>query len=336
MKKAVIAAVCLLALCASIILLPACTQKEPVKIVYLGDSIAEALAGSSPISEKENYGYYAILGRCNGFVYHNRSVSGHKSWQLLNIVRKEDYGANMTRTHIKDADIIHISILGNDILMSGFPEMLIQAAEDKFDKLETILPKSRENIAAIVDELKALNPDATIIFQTLYNPADQNSVLINNYPYVDEQLAAFGYGKSDYHQLTAKVIERLNNVLWDYLEEHPGAFHVADYYSAFEEVYKADRARGNRLMYPDWVHPSNEGHALAAITTQKLLEDLGYADKNFLAKYKEIRIDQLERLYADSVDVKTIKKSIKKAKSYDEVSRLYFDSTLGIIPVYGK
>ena len=32
-------------------------------IVYIGDSIAEALIGPSPLGERDNYGYYALVGK---------------------------------------------------------------------------------------------------------------------------------------------------------------------------------------------------------------------------------------------------------------------------------
>lgn len=61
--------------------LAACNNQAEDKytIVYLGDSIAEALIGPSPLSERDNYGYYAIVGKTNGFNYYNHSVSGHKT-----------------------------------------------------------------------------------------------------------------------------------------------------------------------------------------------------------------------------------------------------------------
>lgn len=333
MKKAVFVVLCLVMICVFSLSLAACNNKEPLKIVYLGDSIAEALLGPTPISERENYGYYAILGKCNGYVYHNRSVSGHKSDNMLEVIHKEDYGANMTNTHIRDADIIHISILGNDILLSGFRQMLIEAAEDKYDKVETILPTSRANIAAIVGRLKELNPDATIIFQTVYNPADPDSVLLQANAQANAELAAMGYTPEDYRGFAEKVMTRLNNVLWEYLEEHPGAFHIADVYKSFDEIYNADRVRGNRLIFPDGVHPSSEGHAQAAIVTQDLLVSLGLAEhKTFLKNYKQLRLDQLDRLYPQMANVKGVKKNIKKAKTADEVNRLYFDAILGELP----
>ena len=52
-------------------------------MVWIGDSIAEGIVGPSPLSERENYAYYAMLGKGNDFTYVNKSVSGWKSGQLL-------------------------------------------------------------------------------------------------------------------------------------------------------------------------------------------------------------------------------------------------------------
>lgn len=334
MKKAVCLALCFIIACASLGVSAGCSAKKPLKIVFLGDSIAEGLAGSSPLSERESYAYYAIIGRCNGYEYYNRSVSGHKTGQLLEIIRKSDYDAHMTNSHIVSADILHISILGNDVLQSGFGPMLVEAADDRYDKIDSILVDSRQNIAAIVQRLRDLNPDAVMIFQTVYNPGDADSVIID--AATRTALANKNIDASGYREVTSKVLNRLNSVLFDYLEEHPGAFYIADANKAFDEVYKADRARGNRLIYNDWVHPSNEGHAVAAITTQNLLESLGLAapSKKFLNNYKQIRTEQLDRMFSQTLDCKGLSQSIKKAKTYDEVSQIYFDAIYGIQPKY--
>ena len=78
-------------------------------IVYLGDSIAEALIGPSPLSERDNYGYYAIVGKTNGFKYYNHSVSGHKTstgivsgdglWEMIN---KDDQNTKHFKNVTKD------------------------------------------------------------------------------------------------------------------------------------------------------------------------------------------------------------------------------------------
>lgn len=333
MKRKLSILLCAVVLCVTAVFAAGCDKTEPLSIVYLGDSIAEAVLGPSPLADRESYGYYALLGRCNEFNYYNRSVSGHKSAQLLQLINTPDSGASMTQTHIKDADIIHISILGNDILQDDVATMLIEAADDNYDTVDAILNKSRVTFAAIVNALKALNPDAKIIFQTIYNPADNNSSMIK--PEAAEYLLANGYTPDDYRAVADKLMKRLNQVIWDYYNENPDSIYVADAYTAFDNIYKQSRERGNRLIFTDWVHPSNEGHALAALVTQNLFEELGVANKNFLKNYKKLRTEQVERLYGDTdVNVSKVKRAIRKADSYQAVSDAYFDAVLGVVPKY--
>ena len=89
------------------------TAEEQKIILFLGDSIGEALAGPTPLTEREAYGYYGIIGNINGFDYYNRAVTGYTSADLMEFVEREDDGINMVQSLIKKADIIHISNLGN-------------------------------------------------------------------------------------------------------------------------------------------------------------------------------------------------------------------------------
>ncbi|MDE7373189.1 MAG: hypothetical protein K2N18_03920, partial [Clostridia bacterium] len=195
-------------------------------IVYLGDSIAEALIGPSPLSERDNYGYYAIVGKTNGFKYYNHSVSGHKTstgivsgdglWEMIN---KDDQNAVLMRTHIKQADMIHVSVLGNNVLQYNIGLMLLEVADNEFeskylaykrdhnekditlinaleegstekplyrdslyeggDRVKFDFPPTSKDIARIVDKLKELNPNATLVFQKVYNPFFEGSKHLN-------------------------------------------------------------------------------------------------------------------------------------------------------------
>lgn len=119
----------------------ACDEKadDSPTIVFLGDSIAEALIGPSPVSERDNYGYYALIGRVNGFNYFNHSMSGHltsgnmadkvNGEGLLQIISRESETATLIQTHIKQADIIHISVLGNNALQFDLGAMLMEMAD---------------------------------------------------------------------------------------------------------------------------------------------------------------------------------------------------------------
>lgn len=121
-----------------------------LNIVFLGDSIAEALIGASPVSERDNYGYYALVGRTNGYNYYNHSMSGHltsgnmanKAGEgLLEVISRETEKATLIRTHIAEADVIHISVLGNNILQYSLGSLMLEMA----DRLANIAPGSPES-----------------------------------------------------------------------------------------------------------------------------------------------------------------------------------------------
>jgi lysophospholipase L1-like esterase len=311
-------------------------DEEPLLIVYLGDSIAEGIAGPSPLSKREDYGYYAMIGRCNEFEYRNRSVSGHQSAQLLEIINREDDGARITHTLIKDADIIHISILGNDVLQTNFGPKLIAAAQTPadFTEFDAIMDQSRINFANIVETIRTLNPDVTLIIETLYNPADNDSLLVNEESRAT--LTTMGYTPDDYRGLADSLIQRLNAVILDYHVAHPDAYYVADVYTAFKNIYDADRERGCDLIFPDWIHPSNEGHAIIFEVNQALLTELGFANdaETVLNNYKSIRAGQIETMFSGSLDVAAVKTQINGATTLGEVTEVYFNAIAGKTPVY--
>ena len=123
MKKKVIAALLVIALLACCVAaLAACNKNEgerKTEIVYLGDSIAEDILGASPLGLRHEYAYANVIGRRNDLTYYNHSVSGHLTKDLRAILENEDLDYDRARgllLHVSEADIIHISILGNDVL----------------------------------------------------------------------------------------------------------------------------------------------------------------------------------------------------------------------------
>lgn len=198
-----------------------------------------------------------------------------------------------------------------------------------------------ENLVNIVKRLKELNPDATIVFQSVYNPImDVDTPLIKQ-PTRDA-LAAGGFEITleSLHEMGALLIGRLNSALDSanaLLEEegYENPFYVVSGPDALNAVYNADKERAERLIYPDGIHPSNEGHAVLAAATQELLVELGLADADdSLAAYKELRKNNLTDYFAASVDVAAVSSDIDAAGSFDAVSEIYFDAIAGKSPVY--
>lgn len=400
-----------------------------LNIVFLGDSIAEALIGSSPVSERDNYGYYAIVGRTNGYNYYNHSMSGHltsgnmadKSGEgLLEVISRPTEKATLIRTHIVEADVIHISVLGNNVLQYSLGSLMLEMADklagieagsenswyqscfdretdeetkrqlkdyyqDKtslFDYLhdggtlenvrpsiwsgdgETIsfgdrfdgenpytvdpkfnFPPTYQNIVDIVAKLRELNPTAKIIFQKVYNPVYEGTPLITKWEY--QALAEKGYDTiAKVRELAGHLLDYLNGMLDEYNEKHPDStVYTLDICKAFDDITKTDvkdgvvdlsaTSLGRSLIYQDFTHPSNFGHAVIAEETQKLLKRLGIASSDALAKYKAIKCDQLDRIYSgvQGFDLQAAKDAVNGADTYYATTRAYFDKTDGYVPV---
>ena len=369
MKKKVIAALLVIALLACCVAaLAACNKNEgerKTEIVYLGDSIAEDILGASPLGLRHEYAYANVIGRRNDLTYYNHSVSGHLTKDLRTILENEDLDYDRARgllLHVSEADIIHISILGNDVLqdrMDGAFEtepvtmhnIILEAAEDEYTSIDRVLngdtvggvttAGSVENIKAIVDALRRLNPDALIIFQSVYNPImDVDTPLIKQGTRDALEAAGFEITLDSLHRLGDLLIERLNSALDAVLamDGYADAFVIADGHAAFNAVYAADPSRAKDLIYPDGIHPSNEGHAVLADLTQGILEERGLADKDSaLQAYKTMRKDLLTDYFAGtSVDTAAASAAIDGAADCAAVTEAFFDATRGVTPDYSE
>lgn len=312
-------------------------DNSDIKIVVLGDSIAEGIIGPTPAIERDYYSYLGVVGQINGFTYRNRSVSGHTTKQMLEYISKEaDDTAYAPITHIKEADVIVVSILGNDLLQRDFDKFSFNAIENDFTEVDNVLERSYANVEKIVKRLRELNPDCALLFQTVYNPMHPGSTLMSESSKQKIRDKYEGWIESDFYTMAGLLINRLNNVLYRCHAAHPDDFEIIDVNGKFDALHRADENRLDRLIYPDFIHPSNEGHAVIASVIQQRLEELGIADHDYALKnYKELRKEQLDRLYKDTaVDRKKTKKAIDKATTMDAVTQVYFDAVDGVTPNY--
>lgn len=345
MKKKIIASVLcvvLLACCAAA--LAACNNDggtaEKTEIVYLGDSIAEGILGASPLGLRHEYAYANVLGRRNDFEYYNHSVSGHLTKDLLALLNNDlGYdGARGLILHVQEADIIHVSILGNDLLQDmSMNDVVLEAAQGLYTIIDGIAETAYENITGIVARIRELNPDATLIFQNVYNPLSEKSTLVDAETRATLAAEHDTYPE-DFRQLGAGILDRLNGVLDRYLAEHPGAFIVADAQAEFDRIFAEDYERGKDLIYPDYIHPSNEGHAVLADLTQGILEEQGLANASAaLAEYKTMRKNVLDN-YFDGIaaDIDGVKAAIDAAADCSAVTEAFFDATRGLTPDYSE
>ena len=397
-------------------------------IVYLGDSIAEALIGPSPVSERDNYGYYALVGRVNNMNYYNHSVSGHLTSGsmgdkdngdgLLQIISRDDETATLVKTHIIEADVIHISVLGNNMLQFSLGSLMMEMADidqnktgadrwyqacfagdenetalrEKYDDDKSLFdylhdggseevirpsmwygpdsdavqygyrydgtnvytkedptfnfPSTYQNIVDIVARLRQLNPTAKIVFQKVYNPMYEGSTLLNIAEY--GALADRGYDTIEkVRALAQKLLDKLNGLIDEYNEKNPDMkVDVLDINEVFNEYTNMDvdadgvvdlsqNSVGRSLIFADWTHPSNIGHAIIAGATQKMLESWGMADVNAIANYKAIKCNQIARMFEpiQGFDAQGAYNAINGANTFDDVTVAYFAAINGYTPI---
>jgi len=304
-------------------------------IVTLGDSISEGLLGASPLSERDSYAFYAVVGRRNNYRYVESSVSGDTAQGMYRRLTNDTTVSAERRYWVSEADIIHISILGNDLLNGDIGRTACQALQGDYSRMNSLLENAKNYLVLTLEKIRELNPDALILISTLYNPLDYETNLL--FESQKQEILALGGGDPTvFRTVGADLLTRLNNVIYQCQVENPGYFEILDVYSEFDRIYQANRTDGISLFYGDWLHPSNEGHAVMADLLQKRLEDLGLADKDdAVARYKRLRVDQLVRLYTDTgLDLKSVIVNIKKAKDCNEVSDAYFKGVRGIVPIY--
>ena len=348
-------------------------SSDKTEIVYLGDSIAEGILGASPLPLRHEYAYANVIGRRNDFTYYNHSVSGHLTDDMLALISNEEGydGARGLISHIKTADVLHISILGNDVLqdrdevkLEGNPygkyvsmhQVVCDAMiRNNYDGLNIALygdaagegrGGSYGYVIQIIDRLIELNPDAVIIFQKIYNPiASVDTPLVKADTRDTLKAAGVKDDLPSLHELGNNLIGRMNALLQKAVDEFNAAGTAEDKWTlttvdglaAFNKIYDekgADAAWD--LIYPDGIHPSDEGHAVLADLTQAKLEELGLVNSaEALLRYKMMRVNFLFDEFEGKLDNKwEAVAKVMSATSCAEVTDIFFRATEGVTPDY--
>ena len=348
-------------------------SSDKTEIVYLGDSIAEGILGASPLSLRHEYAYANVIGRRNDFTYYNHSVSGHLTDDMLALISNEEGydGARGLISHIKTADVLHISILGNDVLqdredvkLEGNPygkyvsmhQVVCDAMiGNNYDGLNIALygdaagagrGGSYGYVIQIIDRLIELNPDAVIIFQKIYNPiANVDTPLVKANTRATLAAAGVEVTLDSLHELGNNLIGRMNALLQKAVDEFNAAKTAEDKWTlttvdglaAFNKIYdEKGAAAAWKLIYPDGIHPSDEGHAVLADLTQAKLEELGLVNSaEALLRYKMMRVNFLFDEFEGKLDNKwEVVAKVMSATSCAEVTDIFFRATEGVTPDY--
>ena len=253
------------AVCIATVLPEATASAAEKKMLVLGDSISAGYGLANG-----ELGYYDYVAEYGGYSMTNLAVSGDTTVDLLEVIAKDN-----TQKAVKDADLICISIGGNDLLQAvqGFikenklqkdGESLTDMAKRLQNKgslvvdLNTYLRESSTtwiaNIQQIETELRALNSDTEIVFQTLYNPIDTNTTTYQGEDYSKYYEILNTYAKGAVKTFLNDSISSLKTV------------KCADVFSAFDGtgwVYVRSAQKD--------IHPTPVGHALIAATILDVL-----------------------------------------------------------------
>jgi lysophospholipase L1-like esterase len=177
----------------------------------------------------------------------NRAVGGWRTDHVINQLKTD----TVTQEAIRAADVVQITIGGNDLQQAG----LVGPAIEALLRGDTsIWEQHCENIAGrfteIVDIVHELNPNAPLFVFNSYTPDYKR--FGNSMISVD---GAYTTGNNLYEIAQNYAIPYFNSTYIKYLEQNPGAFTLVDIFDAFPENVSSYYGSGF-----DMIHPSASGH----------------------------------------------------------------------------
>lgn len=193
--------------------------------LVLGDSVALG-KGSA---KEEGYSYWvAEYLKDNGIDVHldNRAVSGQTSDQLLRSLGDRDLLSQIERS-----DLISITIGGNDLLKAVLHH---ENPLDALKKFRHIQDRYRDNLHAILEQIRLHNPRAPILITSLYNPVEP---------------------EEPYFPIVQKLLKQWNAGMKEVVRTYPDA-----------SVVDVDRRLppNDRNWLADEIHPNDWGYQLMA------------------------------------------------------------------------
>ncbi|MFR0880259.1 MAG: SGNH/GDSL hydrolase family protein [Oscillospiraceae bacterium] len=233
---------------------------SPENITILGDSISTGYG----LDENElSYGDY--LRNYFNAELDNFAVNGRQTSELISQLEED----SITVSSVANADIVCVSIGGNDVLhifedavyelggitqspQSGSfqlsPEFIQQFLMKYSSGFGPAAAQAAQNLETISGKIAEINPEAEIVFQTIYNPFESDDETINN---ILKPLKTY----------TSLYLGTINNAV---REQNVS---VADIAKKFSE---------NAWLYTNIgefdIHPNNVGHMLIAEEIVQMLK----------------------------------------------------------------
>lgn len=254
--KKLLAVIIAVIVCMSALGIAASAEPDTTRYLVIGDSIAEGFGIKNP--DEASYG--KIVADTNGYEYVNNAIMGRNSEGLYyRLTQDADFMYD-----VECADIISISIGGNDFLLDHAPRLIVQGVifndYSKFDKIGETFYNNFSNCMA---QIRVLNPDAVVLVQTIYTAWNSD------------------FAKKPFEQAT----KRINNAIIRFCEENPENNYVVDTRDAF--------SGRPELISSDTIHPSAQGNIVLARLVLAKLNEIGLSENT----EPVINVDGIDRDY---------------------------------------
>ncbi|MBQ4245057.1 MAG: hypothetical protein II702_09100 [Clostridia bacterium] len=237
-KKITAAALCLVMLF-TVLCVGSSAQDEKLFYLVLGDSIGYG----SGLKNSQDACFGRIVADTNGYDYANDAVPGHTTKNLLSRLENESVIED-----VKKADIISISIGGNNFLLGNLPLLLFNLiVRGNTEQAENTVAAFYDDLGTIISKIRSVNPDAVILLQTLYNPQT-------------------GYIGEAYET----AIGFLNEAILKFAGENPDGLYVVDVASRLDD--------SENDFAEDGIHPSAAGNLKIAVAVLEKLSELGLGE----------------------------------------------------------
>ena len=250
-------------------------ETDTLNIVALGDSITTGyLLGGSTDDQTtklhQSLFVNKIVANKNANLT-NLAISGNKSSDLYQVICDSNNSTALT-----NADCILLTIGGNDILQPILSQLsiilnknlteastselaqafaLMQNDNEFLQSLTTATIIFSQNFEAINQQLRAVNANAQIIYQTVYNPAvkfEEDAQFSNFYSFIDT------------------FIQQINNIISDIDNKTQYTYELCDTYTAFQ-LDASEEALTNIESFD--IHPNENGNEVIYNTLSPLVKD---------------------------------------------------------------
>lgn len=206
-------------------------SKEGKSIVALGDSLTRGTG------DPDGKGYIGYLTdqlqkkTKEKITLHNLGIKGYRSGQLLEQIKQKEI-----ERQIREADIIMVTIGGNDLFQGG--QAIMDLNEQKIGEQKQQYLK---NLKGILESLRSLNTEAGIFFVGLYNP------------FIDLNDA----------KTTTAIVRDWNYETNQLLDHYPQ--------TVFVPTFDLFQLKVNDYLYTDKFHPNAKGYKLIAERVASLI-----------------------------------------------------------------